>query len=259
MIILRQKVYAVVTPLSLAKEVVQGGKSLQSVVEGQKTNLNMVVERWQRLHPGKRVPRNLVQKHTKQINEAQQLLQNNIQSGLQQGIPEQYAERSVLGDLVGQRRIAASDDSVRASRRFLRERQNIKNKFTAEHSGVSHMEFDGMGGRPLPSIEQHFVKKHSSQQSAAERLKRIIKSREPYLPDEVINKRVENAMLKKDIASIRAEEHMKNIRAHSPYSNMGFAETQAARFIAGETAPPVPTVVYGPKWLTGRMESWRGL
>ena len=250
MILPRQKLYAI-TPLSLAQEATRGGKSLQSVVEAHK---QQALENWQKANPGKKLGWWRTRKLTKPINEVQRSLQDSINHGIHLGIPEQYAERSVLSDMVGQTGIARSDNTTRAARRYLSERRKLIESIPKEQRS---MEFYGGRDEPTISIEQFFQNKYNSQSAAAERLKRIMKSREPYLPDKVIKERINEAMWKKNEAAISAERNMKEIRAHVPYSDQAFAEKQTARLILGDTNPPTPSLVYGPKWLTGMNERWR--
>ena len=188
MILLRQRTYAVVSPLFLARRVSQGKGSLQTVVNSEKANLDAVIERWKKMHPGKNPPKRLIREKLNQIKQSQQSLQRDIKFGIQRGIPEQYAERSVLGNMVGQNGIARSEgNATRAGRRYLRHREQVQNINTAngKFSGFGSFTPADPGYIELPSMSQHFMERDKSHQDAAERLKShiflIMKLMEEYV------------------------------------------------------------------------------
>ena len=259
MILLRQKLYANVTPMYLARKVSQGKGSLQNVVEHEKGNLDAVIERYKRLYGGKKPSRRLIKQKLNQIGQSQRSLQEEINSGIKRGIPEQYAERSVLGNIVGQKRIASQNDwAEREGRRFLRKWDQVDKTNAARRKAAG-----ALAPEPEllehPSFMHHFLEKDKAQAAAAERLKSIMKAREPYLPKSVVDERVGDALTKKRLATANTEEHMKYLRNHSAYDKQDMAEFTTARFLAGYQTPPTASFVFGPRILTGQTQSWRGI
>lgn len=259
MILLRQKLYANVTPMYLARRVSQGKGSLQNVVEHEKGNLDAVIERYKRLYGGKKPSSRLIKQKLNQIGQSHKDLQREIKYGIEKGIPEQYAERSVLGNIVGQKRVASQNDwAEREGRRFLRKWNRVDELNAARRNAAGWL-----GPEPElldhPTFMHHFLEKDKAQEEAAERLKSIMKAREPYLPKSVVDERVSEALTKKRLAAARTEEQMNYLRNHSAYDKRDMAEFTTARTLAGYQTPPTASFVFGPKFLTGQTQSWRGI
>lgn len=249
MILLRQKLYAKVTPLYLAKRATQGKQGLQAAVDAEKKQLDAVIERYKSLHGGKAPSRRLVRGKLEQINDSQRRLGLHVKSGIKAGIPEQYAEQSVLGNYVGQNRVGEHESISRTARKWLAEKDKVEaaNKKLWE-------EYDRKG-RPLgwepdllqrPSFEHFFMDRSKAQNAAAERLKRIMKAREPYLPQKVIDQRVSEALSYKQAAEQPIRQSMFKYRNASEYLDRELAELSTSNLILNPNRPPKPRLTATP-------------
>lgn len=249
MILPRQKLYAKVTPLYLAKRATQGKQGLQTAVDAEKKQLDAVIERYKSLHGGKAPSKRLVRRKLGQINDSQRFLGLNVKSGIKAGIPEQYAEQSVLGNYVGQHRVGEHESMKRTTRRWLAE----KNKVDAKNNKL-YKAWENQGRRlgwepdriPQPSFENYFVERYTAQDAAANRLKRIMKSREPYLPQKVVDQRVGQALSTKRGVESPIRHNMFGLRNASEYLSRDQAELSTANLILNPQRPPKPRLTATP-------------
>lgn len=249
MILLRQKLYANVTPLYLAKKATQGKRGLQTAVDAEKKQLDAVIERYKSLHGGKAPSRRLVRRKLGQINDSQRFLGLNVGAGIKAGIPEQYAEQSVLGNFVGQHRVGEHEGIKRTARKWLAEKDKV------DAANKKLWEEYNRKGRPLgwepsllpqPSFENFFIDRYAAQGKAADRLKRIMKAREPYLPQKVIDQRVGEALSTKRAAERPVRHNMFRYRNMSEYIARDQAELSTANLILNPSRPPKPRLTATP-------------
>ena len=262
MILLRQKLYANVTPLYLAKRATQGKQGLQTAVDAEKKQLEAVIERYKSLHGGKDPSKRLVRRKLGQINDSRKFLERSVKSGIEAGIPEQYAEQSVLGNFVGQHRIGKHDTLKRGAKRWLAKKERIdalNQKAGMEWSLHPRLDVEP-NIKQAPSFERHFLDQRKAQEDAAKRLRRIMKAREPYLPQSVIDQRVGEALSTKRSVGSDVENTLFNLRGMSEYLTKEQAELSTMNLLTNPSRPPKPRLMVAPRLQTlgvASNQSWR--